>query len=84
MSLRSSVRPCNHPAPPEYVLSCQRRLRGPRTSRREPFKVSTTDGSANGQARYQNDKVRVAIIGVGNCACSFVQGVQYYLSLIHI
>jgi myo-inositol-1-phosphate synthase len=24
------------------------------------------------------DKVRVAIIGVGNCASSFVQGVQYY------
>jgi myo-inositol-1-phosphate synthase len=23
-------------------------------------------------------KVRVAIIGVGNCASSFVQGVQYY------
>ena len=25
-----------------------------------------------------NKKVRVAIIGVGNCASSFVQGVQYY------
>ena len=25
-----------------------------------------------------NDKVRVAIIGVGNCASSFVQGVNYY------
>jgi myo-inositol-1-phosphate synthase len=25
-----------------------------------------------------NDKVRVAIIGVGNCASSLVQGVQYY------
>jgi myo-inositol-1-phosphate synthase len=32
----------------------------------------------NGRARYQEDKVRVAIIGVGNCASSFVQGVQYY------
>jgi myo-inositol-1-phosphate synthase len=41
-------------------------------------KVTTTNGSANGAARYQNDKVRVAIIGVGNCASSFVQGVQYY------
>jgi myo-inositol-1-phosphate synthase len=43
--------------------------------------VSTTTGSANGNgssARYQTDKVRVAIIGVGNCASSFVQGVQYY------
>src|SRR5256885_1765416 len=26
----------------------------------------------------QDDKVRVAIVGVGNCASSFVQGVQYY------
>ena len=28
----------------------------------------------NGTARYQTDKVRVAIIGVGNCASAFVQG----------
>jgi myo-inositol-1-phosphate synthase len=34
--------------------------------------------SANGAARYQNDKVRVAIVGVGNCANAFVQGVHYY------
>ncbi len=34
--------------------------------------------SANGASRYQDDKVRVAIIGVGNCASSFVQGVQFY------
>jgi myo-inositol-1-phosphate synthase len=34
--------------------------------------------STNGSARHQYDKVRVAIIGVGNCASSFVQGVQYY------
>jgi myo-inositol-1-phosphate synthase len=40
--------------------------------------VSKTNGSSNGAARYQDDKVRVAIIGVGNCASSFVQGVQYY------
>jgi myo-inositol-1-phosphate synthase len=32
----------------------------------------------NGAARYQHDKVRVAIIGVGNCANSFVQGVYHY------
>ncbi len=35
-------------------------------------------GQTNGKARYQDDKVRVAIIGVGNCASSFVQGVHYY------
>ncbi len=40
--------------------------------------MSTTNGSANGTARHQHEKVRVAIIGVGNCASSFVQGVQYY------
>jgi myo-inositol-1-phosphate synthase len=40
--------------------------------------VSTPNGSTNGAARSQNDKVRVAIIGVGNCASSFVQGVHYY------
>jgi myo-inositol-1-phosphate synthase len=40
--------------------------------------VSTTNGKTNGTARYQPDKVRVAIIGVGNCASSFVQGIQYY------
>ena len=40
--------------------------------------MSKTNGSTNGAARYQDDKVRVAIIGGGNCASSFVQGVQYY------
>ena len=40
--------------------------------------MSTSNGSGNGAGRYQQDKVRVAIIGVGNCASSFVQGVHYY------
>ena len=34
--------------------------------------------STNGGSRYQNEKVRVAVIGVGNCASAFVQGVQHY------
>jgi myo-inositol-1-phosphate synthase len=34
--------------------------------------------STNGGSRYQSEKVRVAIVGVGNCASAFVQGVQYY------
>jgi myo-inositol-1-phosphate synthase len=34
--------------------------------------------SSNGASRYQHDKVRVAIVGVGNCANAFVQGVHYY------
>ncbi|HEY0387301.1 MAG TPA: inositol-3-phosphate synthase [Gaiellales bacterium] len=33
--------------------------------------------SQNGH-RSSNGKVRVAIVGVGNCASSFVQGVEYY------
>ena len=37
-----------------------------------------SDTSSNGAGRYQHEKVRVAIIGVGNCASSFVQGIQYY------
>jgi myo-inositol-1-phosphate synthase len=38
----------------------------------------TQNGTTNGASRYQSGKVRVAIIGVGNCASAFVQGVQYY------
>ena len=34
--------------------------------------------STNGAGRYQHEKVRVAIVGVGNCASAFVQGVHYY------
>src|SRR3954449_4981557 len=34
--------------------------------------------TSNGASRYQHDKVRVAIVGVGNCASAFVQGVHYY------
>ncbi len=34
--------------------------------------------STNGAPRYQSDTVRVAIIGVGNCASAFVQGLHYY------
>src|SRR5215469_10550863 len=39
---------------------------------------TSTNGSSVGAARYQREKVRVAIIGTGNCASSFVQGVEYY------
>ena len=39
--------------------------------------MAATNGSTNGKARSK-DKVRVAIIGVGNCANSFLQGVEYY------
>src|SRR5438094_5307327 len=34
--------------------------------------------STNGRARQDDGKVRVALIGVGNCANSLLQGVEYY------
>ena len=34
--------------------------------------------TTNGRARLDDGKVRVAIIGVGNCANSLLQGVEYY------
>ncbi|MFN2466760.1 MAG: inositol-3-phosphate synthase [Gaiellaceae bacterium] len=38
---------------------------------------TATNGSRNGRSR-PTDRVRVAIVGVGNCANSLVQGVEYY------
>src|SRR3989440_3650320 len=40
--------------------------------------MNSNGASPNGAGRYQEDKVRVAVVGVGNCASSFVQGVQFY------
>ena len=43
--------------------------------------MSTTNGHAahtNGRPARQQEKVRVAIVGVGNCASAFVQGIHYY------
>jgi myo-inositol-1-phosphate synthase len=42
--------------------------------------MSTVNGKADGARRNgaRDDKVRVAIVGVGNCASSFVQGIQFY------
>jgi myo-inositol-1-phosphate synthase len=40
--------------------------------------TETSSTFTNGGSRYQAEKVRVAVVGVGNCASSFVQGVQYY------
>ena len=38
----------------------------------------STNGSSNGHGRLDDGKVRVAIIGVGNCANSLLQGTHYY------
>jgi myo-inositol-1-phosphate synthase len=37
-----------------------------------------SNGNANGRARLDDGKVRVAIVGVGNCANSLLQGREYY------
>jgi myo-inositol-1-phosphate synthase len=55
------------------VESLTERLGAP--TRKEP--MPRTNGSQNGKARSK-DKVRVAIIGVGNCSNSLLQGVEYY------
>jgi myo-inositol-1-phosphate synthase len=39
--------------------------------------MASTNGSTNGRAAA-GDKVRVAIVGVGNCANSLLQGVHFY------
>jgi myo-inositol-1-phosphate synthase len=39
--------------------------------------MASSNGSTNGRARAK-EKVRVAIVGVGNCANSLLQGVEYY------
>jgi myo-inositol-1-phosphate synthase len=43
--------------------------------RKDP--MAQTNGKKNGRMR-STDKVRVAIIGAGNCANSLLQGVEYY------
>jgi myo-inositol-1-phosphate synthase len=39
--------------------------------------MSHENGKQNGKAR-RDDRVRVALVGVGNCANSLLQGVEYY------
>src|SRR2546427_9410851 len=39
--------------------------------------MSQQNGKQNGKARH-DDRVRVALVGVGNCANSLLQGVEYY------
>jgi myo-inositol-1-phosphate synthase len=40
--------------------------------------MSETDGAKSNGHAARDERVRVAIVGVGNCASSFVQGVHYY------
>src|SRR6185312_14174047 len=46
-----------------------------RLAGKEPM---ASTNSSNGKARRSDEKVRVAIIGVGNCANSLLQGIEYY------
>ncbi len=49
----------------------------PLTTKSRKDTMASTNGSTNGKVR-SHEKVRVAIIGVGNCANSLLQGVEYY------
>jgi myo-inositol-1-phosphate synthase len=51
--------------------------RRPARGRRKEAMAASGNGSHNGRARSQ-EKVRVALVGVGNCANSLLQGVVYY------
>ena len=47
----------------------------------EHYRTRSSVGEGERRHEWQNDRrteVRVAIVGVGNCASSLVQGVQYY------
>src|SRR6266567_2694780 len=48
----------------------------PRRTRRKEA-MASTNGSRNGRNR-PTEKVRVAVIGVGNCGNSLIQGIHYY------
>jgi myo-inositol-1-phosphate synthase len=61
------------------LLTLSEALEVPFASNRKDSRMATRNGSPNGNGRARSqDKVRVAIVGVGNCANSLLQGVQYY------
>src|SRR5437879_6577748 len=64
------ARPGGGPTAPARVLAASRR-EAPNGSEHMSRQRPTENGEGSG-------KVRVAIVGVGNCASSLVQGVQYY------
>ena len=49
-----------------------------KTKKGKKNSMSEENGHANGKGRASDGRVRVAIVGVGNCASSLVQGVEYY------
>src|SRR3954454_13785709 len=69
-------RRCNRSRPSVFHKAVSAPARGRSHVGQEGSVAETTSG--NGASRYQSEKVRVAIVGVGNCPSSFVQGVEYY------
>src|ERR687895_2168650 len=59
------------------LLTLSEALEIPFASNRKDTMAASTNGATNGRPR-SSDKVRVAIVGVGNCANSLLQGVHYY------
>src|ERR1700733_12962827 len=51
-------------------------MRAKRSS--SPRLRATDAGSANGKLKREMSKIRLAIVGVGNCASSLLQGLEYY------
>jgi myo-inositol-1-phosphate synthase len=60
-----------------FASNRQRPLAREGTDGGKDHPMAATNGSKNGAGRSKG-KVRVAIIGVGNCANSLLQGVEYY------
>jgi myo-inositol-1-phosphate synthase len=52
-------------------------LEVPLQESRRKERMASTNGNSNGRTRSE-EKVRVAVMGVGNCANSLIQGVEYY------
>ena len=59
------------------LLTLADALEIPFASNRKDPPMASTNGSTNGRG-HTKDKVRVALVGVGNCANSLLQGVEYY------
>ena len=75
--LKTSARRRNLNVNDLVLLTLSEALAVPFASNRKDTPMASTNGSPNGKARGK-DKVRVAIVGVGNCANSLLQGVHYY------
>jgi myo-inositol-1-phosphate synthase len=76
-AIQAEARRSGHTVNDVVLRALAHMLDVPFQSNRRKDPMATTNGSTNGRAR-SDSKVRVAIIGVGNCANSLVQGVHFY------